>query len=126
LAANLPTAPELNWAAASQHCGLIEQNIRFLKEKIHSLSHSLPFEMVPGIIVFHIVLHIVKFVNGFLWCQGDVKHYFLGTIMTGHNLHGNDVVLGFGVYCQIAKNVEPQNSLALRKRAAILWATQAT
>jgi hypothetical protein len=32
LAANLPTAPELNWLAASQHCGLIEQNMCFLKE----------------------------------------------------------------------------------------------
>jgi hypothetical protein len=27
----LPTAPKLDWAAASQHCGLIEWNIRFLK-----------------------------------------------------------------------------------------------
>jgi hypothetical protein len=65
LAANLPTAPELNWAATSQHCGLIEQNIHILKKKIHSLCHSSPFEMVPDIIVVHIVLHIVKFVNGF-------------------------------------------------------------
>jgi hypothetical protein len=65
LAANLPTAPELNWAAASQHCGLIEQNIHSLKEKIHSLRHSIPFEMLPGIMVVRMVLHIVKFLNGF-------------------------------------------------------------
>jgi hypothetical protein len=65
LADNLPTAPDLNWAAASQHCGLIEQNICFVNEKIHSLHHSLPFEMVPGIVVVHMALHIVKFVNGF-------------------------------------------------------------
>ncbi len=39
--------------------------------------------------------------------------------MTGRNLHGNNFVLGFGVYCQIAKNVETQNSLAPRMRAAI-------
>jgi hypothetical protein len=67
LAANLPlpTVPELNWVVASQHCGLLEQNIHFLKEKIHSLRHSLPFELVPGITVVHVVLHIVKFVNDF-------------------------------------------------------------
>ena len=46
-----PTTPNLDWAAPSQHCGLIEQNIRFLKEKIRSLRHSLPFERVPGIMV---------------------------------------------------------------------------
>ncbi len=40
----LPTTPSMDWAAALQHCGLIKQNIRFLKEKICSLHHSLPFE----------------------------------------------------------------------------------
>jgi hypothetical protein len=68
----LPAAPKVDWAAASQHCGLIEQNIRFLKEKIHSLSHSLPFDRVPGIMVVHMLLHIVKFVNGFPRRGGSV------------------------------------------------------
>jgi hypothetical protein len=66
LAANLSTAPELNWAAASQYSGLIEQNINFLREKIRFLHHSLPFKMVPGIMVVHMVLHNIKFVNEFL------------------------------------------------------------
>jgi hypothetical protein len=66
LTANLSTAPELNWGPVSQHCGLIEQNIRFLREKIHSLRHSLLFEMVPGIMVVCMVLHIVKILNLFL------------------------------------------------------------
>ncbi len=65
LIVSLPTATKLDWAAASQHCGLIERNIRFLKEKIRSLCHSSPFEWVLGIMVVHMVLHIVKFVNGF-------------------------------------------------------------
>jgi hypothetical protein len=65
LVVQLHTAPKLDWAAASQHCGLIERNIRFLEEKICSLCHSLPFEWVPGIMVVRMVLHIVKFVNGF-------------------------------------------------------------
>ena len=63
LIVSLPTAPKIDWAAASQHCGLIKRNIQFLKEKIHSLRHSLPFEWVPGIMVVHMVLHIIKFVN---------------------------------------------------------------
>ncbi len=40
--------------------------------------------------------------------------------MTGWRLHANDLSLGFGVYCQVAENVEPRNSLAPRTRAAIL------
>jgi hypothetical protein len=54
LIVSLPTAPKLYWAAASQHCCLIERNIRFLKEKICSLHHSLPFERVLGIMVVRI------------------------------------------------------------------------
>ncbi len=61
---------------------------------------------------------LVKFVNWFLR-QGGVKHYRPSAIMTGCNLHRNNNVLGFEVYCQIAKNVEPWNSLAPRTRVAI-------
>jgi hypothetical protein len=90
LAVGLPTKPSLDWAAASQHCGLIEQNIQFLKEKIQSLRHSLPFERVPAIMVVRMVMHIVKFVNGFPQ-KGRVKHFSPGEIMTGWRLHANDL-----------------------------------
>ena len=65
LAATLPTTPNLDWAAAAQHCGLIERNIRFIKEQIRLVRHSLPLEQVSGIMIVHMVLQIVKFVNGF-------------------------------------------------------------
>jgi hypothetical protein len=97
---------------------LIERNIRFLKEKIRSLRHSLPFERVPGIMVVRMVLHIVKFVNGFPR-RGGLKHYSPGEIMTDRRLNASDLKLSFGVYCQVAENVEPRNSLAPRTRAAI-------
>jgi hypothetical protein len=69
--------------------------------------------------VVRMVLHIIKFVNGFPR-HGGVKHYSPGKIMTNHRIHENDVVVSFGVYCQIAENVEPRNSLAPRTRGAIL------
>jgi hypothetical protein len=73
----LSTAPCLDWVAASQHYGLIKCIICFLKEKLYLLRHSLPFKMVPGIMVVCMVLHIIKFVNGFPH-QGDVKHFSPG------------------------------------------------
>jgi hypothetical protein len=60
----LPTAPCLDWAAASQHCVLIECNMRFLKEKLCLLHHSLLFTMVPGIIVVRMVLHLMDSLAG--------------------------------------------------------------
>jgi hypothetical protein len=47
-----------------------------------------------------------------------VKHYSPGE-MTDCHLNANDLKLSFGVYCQVAENAEPRNSLAPRTRAAI-------
>ncbi len=65
LIVGLPTMPKLDWAAASQDCGLIEQKIRFLKEKVRYLRHSLPYEWVPAIMIVWMVLHVVKSLIGF-------------------------------------------------------------
>ncbi len=120
LTTGLPTAPCLDWAAASQHCGLIERNICFLKEKICLLCHSLPFMAVPGIMVVHMVLHIITFVNG-PSCRGVVVHFLPGEIMMSCRLHKSATVLSFGVYCQaVAEKLQPWNSLAPRTRAATL------
>ncbi len=48
-----------------------------------------------------------------------MKHYSPGEIMTDRRLNANNLKLGFGVYCQVAENTEPRNSLAPRTRAAI-------
>ncbi len=50
---------------------------------------------------------------------GGVKHYSPGEIMMDRRLNASDLKLSFGVYCQVAENVEPRNSLAPRMRAAI-------
>jgi hypothetical protein len=65
LVASLPTMPILNLVTASKHVGLVEQNICFLKEKTHSIRHSLPFERIPALIFACMVLHTVQFVNSF-------------------------------------------------------------
>ncbi len=69
--------------------------------------------------VVRMVLHIVKFVNGFL-LKGGVKHFSPGEIMTNRRLHADDLCLKFGIYCQVAEHVEPRNSLTPCTRAAIL------
>jgi hypothetical protein len=117
----LSTAPCLDWVAASQHCGLIECNIHFLKEKLSLLCHSLPFTMVPGIMVVCMVLHIIKFVNGFPY-QGGVKRFSPGEIMMDPCLHNSNIALSFGVYCQVAQNVQPLNSLLHRHKLQFCWA----
>jgi hypothetical protein len=55
--ASLPTMPILNLAAASKHLGLVERNIRFLKEKTCLIRHSLPFKRIPALMLVCMVLY---------------------------------------------------------------------
>jgi hypothetical protein len=60
--ASLPTNPVLDLATASQHVGLIEYNICFLKEETWLICHSLPFESIPTLMLVHMVLHSAQFI----------------------------------------------------------------
>jgi hypothetical protein len=114
--ASLPTNPVMDLAAASQHVGLIERNIHFLKEKTRSIRHSLPFERIPALMLERMVLHSVQFMNSFPRKLG-LKHYPPSAIMTG--AHMSQLQLKFGTFCQVAEDVTPRNSLAARTRGAI-------
>ena len=108
----------LNLAASSEHVGLIERNIHFLKEKTCLICHSLPFEHVPALMLIRMVLHTVQFMNSFPR-NGGLKQYPPSAIMTGAKLHMSQLQLKFGSYCQVAEDVTPRNSLAARTRGAI-------
>ncbi len=97
---------------------LIERNIHFLKEKTRSNHHSLPFEHIPALMLVHMVLHSVQFMNSFPQ-KGGLKHYSLSAIMTGAQLHMSQLQLKFGSYCQVAEDATPHNSLAARTHGAI-------
>ncbi len=68
--------------------------------------------------VVHMVLHIIKFVNQFLPRDG-VYYFSSGEIMTGYCLHKSNIALSFVLYCQVAENVQPRNSLDPQMQAAI-------
>jgi hypothetical protein len=116
--ASLPTNPILNLVAALEHLGLIKRNIHFLKEKACLIFHSMPFECIPAVMCIHMVLHTVQFMNSFPR-KGGLKHYPPNVIMNGTRLHMNQLQLKFGRYCQVAEDVTPCNSLAVRTCGAI-------
>ena len=115
--ASLPTNPILNLAVALENVGLIECNIRFLKEKSCLICHSLPFARIPALMLIHMVLHTVLFMNIFSW-KGGLNHYPLSANMTGAQLHMSQLQLKFGSYCLVSEDVSPHNSLAACTRGA--------
>jgi hypothetical protein len=116
--ASLHTTPILNLAAASEHVGLVKQNIRLLKEKTCLIHHSLPFECIPALMLVRMFLYTVQFMNSFP-CKGGLKHYPPSTIMTGVQLHMSQLQLKFGSYYQVVEDITPCNCLAARTCGAI-------
>ena len=115
---SIPPDQSLNLAAASEHVGLIERIICFMKEKTCLIRHSLPFEHVAALMLICMVLHTVQFMNSFPQ-KGGLKQYPLSAIMTGAKLHMSQLQLNFGRYCQVAEDVTHHNSLAGCTRGAI-------
>jgi hypothetical protein len=113
-----PDQSNLEFGRSFRTCRFNEHNIRFLKEKTHSIRHSLPFKRIPALMLIHMVLYTVQFMNSFPW-KGGLKHYPPSAIMTGAKLHMSQLQLKFGSYCQVAEDVTPCNSLAARTHGAI-------
>jgi hypothetical protein len=75
-------------------------------------------ERIPALMLIHMVLHTMQFMNSFLQ-KGGLKHYPPNAIMNGTQLHMNQLQLKFGSYCQVVEDVTPHNSLADRTLGAI-------
>ena len=53
----------LDLAAENEHVGPIKRNIRFLKEKVRLLRHTLPFERLPPVMLVHMVQVVTPIMN---------------------------------------------------------------
>ena len=65
LVGELPSRPRLDLAAENKHVGLIDHNIRFLKEKVRSLRPTLPFERLPPVMLVCMVQVVTPIMNLF-------------------------------------------------------------
>jgi hypothetical protein len=102
LVGELPSRPRLDLAAENEHVGLIEHNIRFLKEKVRSLCHTLPFERLPPVMLVCMVQVVTPIMNVFPRSGGT--HYSPSMIMTDSGLSMDQLRLKFGSYVQVAEN----------------------
>ena len=73
----------INLAAANEHVPEIERRIQLLKERIISVSSSLPFEKVPSVMIIYLVLSVIKFLTYFITKAGISKTMCPRAIMCG-------------------------------------------
>ena len=91
-----------------------------IKERVRATRHSLPFKMMPLLMLVKMVYNAVKWINAFPPKGGISEFLSPRTIMTGMQLnYAMDCCLAFGSYVQAHKEPNPTNGQAPRMVGAI-------
>ena len=92
----------LNTASASEHVPEIERQHRVIKERARACRHSLPFKMIPKLMITEMIYKCVLWINAFPPKGGVSASIIPRTLLTGvkfvYNCHCK---LAFGDYAQV-------------------------
>ena len=105
----------LNTSAAKEYVAEIERCIRTVKEKCRCTVSTLPFEVLPKLVVINIVYHEVMWANAFPNKKGVSGTFSPRALILRNNL---DVTLhakyDFCQYGEVADEPEPSNTMVER------------
>ena len=103
------------YVPAQQHVPEVERAIRVIKERFRAAYHSLPYKMIPKLMVKALVGRLVKWLNMFPPQGGISAHYSPRAIVTGLPLdYNNHCKHSFGSYVQAGNENDPTNTPAPR------------
>jgi hypothetical protein len=110
----------LNTTSANEHVPKIERQIRVIKERVRATRHTLPFKVIPLLMLIDLIYSSTLWINAFP-PKGDVSSSLSPrNIMTGipfdYNKHCQ---LQFGSYVQVHEEPSPSSSMAARTVGAI-------
>ena len=109
----------LNVTSADEHVPEIERNIRYLKEKVRGTVNSLPFRVLPRVLLKAIIYDATKWMNMFPRKAG-IPNMSPRSIITGL---GTDVNIHcrvpIGSYCHVHDEPHPSNTNIPRSTGAI-------
>ena len=110
----------LNTASALGHMLEIERHHRVIKEQSRAFCHSLPFKMIPKIMITEMIYNCVLWINAFP-PKGVVSTSISPrTLLTGLKFDYNcPCKIAFGDYAQVHEEKFPTNSQQARTLGAI-------
>jgi len=110
----------LNLTAANEHVPQIERQIRVVKERVRATRHSLPFKVIPSLMVIELVYFSIMWLNAFPPKGGVSDNISPRGIVTGVQFDYNKhCKLAFGSYVQAHEEPNPTNSQTARTVGAI-------
>jgi hypothetical protein len=101
----------LNTCAPGKHVPEIERRIRTVKERVRGLVHTIPFQKIPTIMIVHIAVFSVMWLNFFPPKGGISPTLSPQTILTQIRIdHDKHCWLLFGAYAQVHAEHTPTNN----------------
>jgi hypothetical protein len=91
---------EINTTAANEHVPEIERKIRHVKERCHASKASLPFDVLPNLIIRNLVIHVTMMLNAHIDKQGISEEFSPRELVLRWQLDWKKHCRApFGVYC---------------------------
>ena len=111
---------KLNVTAANEHSPIIERQIRVIKERVRATRHTLPFEVIPLIMLIEMTYFCIFWINAFPPKSGLSEINSPRKIITGQHVeYKKHCKLPFGAYVQAHEEPSPTNSQQARTVGAI-------
>ena len=119
----------LNMSAAQEHCHPAERNVRAIKDRVRAVWHSLPFIIMPSVLIIEMVQAVVRKMNLFPAKEGISDTYSTQQIMDGRVTdYTRDASFAFGSFCLASNEPQPSNTMEARGFEALaldtLWNLQ--
>ncbi len=110
----------LNTTAANEHVPKIERQIRVIKERVRATRHSLPFKLIPLLMLIELIYSSTLWINAFPPKGGVSTTLSPRNILTGIQFDFNKhCKLPFGSYVQAHQEPSPSNTQTARTVGAI-------
>ena len=85
---------------------LVESRIRMIKERVRSLRHTLPFKIIPKLMIVEMVKYVIKWINMFP-TKGGLVNRSPRMIMVVRSMDYNlQCRIPFGSYVQVVKETD--------------------
>ncbi len=109
---NLVPILAINTTAAKEHLPEVERKISLIKERGRGILNTLPFKIMPRLMLIELIYHVVLWLNAFLAKSGVSETLSPHKIVYRHKLDfAKHCRLPFGTYCEIHNEPTPTNSM---------------
>ena len=111
---------DLNCTAPNEHVPHIERQIRVIKERVRATRHTLPFKVIPLLMLIKMIHYCTHWLNAFPPKGGVSDTLSPRSIITGSQLdYRKHCRLPFGAYVQAHEDSNPTNTQTARTIGAI-------